>query len=250
VDVKPMPGLEHLPFAEVWFHEVDDERWREASAAARAIGKAGLEVWTTDKTPDVVSFLEQRGYEQVRSYVISELDVAAAPDPSPPAFPLVTFAERPDLAPALFEIALESYGDQPGRSEQRIESFESWRSWGLDPHPPAAYFIALEDERALGYGFLEVKDDVRWNGFMAIARTERGRGVAGAVKRGQIAWAKANGIPTLRTANETRLDGLLAFNRRLGYRPLYTEIVLRGPAAESEYDAAPSNDLERPHRPP
>jgi hypothetical protein len=77
VDVKPMPGLEHLPFAEVWFHEIDDERWREASAAARALGKTGLEAWTTDATPDVVTFLEERGYEQVRHYVISELDGAA-----------------------------------------------------------------------------------------------------------------------------------------------------------------------------
>jgi GNAT superfamily N-acetyltransferase len=226
-----MPGLEHLPFAEVWFHEVDEALWREASAAARAIGKTGLEVWTTDKTPDVVSFLEQRGYEQVRHYVISELDVATAPNPGPPAFPLVTFADRPDLAPALFEVALESYADQPGRSEQRIESFESWRSWGLDPHPPEAYFIALEDERVLGYGFLEVDEDAWKNGFMAVARAERGHGVAGAIKRGQISWAKTHGVRKLRTANETRLEGMLAFNRRLGYVPLYTEVVLRGPAA-------------------
>ena len=231
MEVKPMPGLEHLPFAEVWFHEVDEERWREASAAARAIGKAGLEVWTTDRTPEVVSFLEQRGYDQVRRYVISELDVSAAPDPERPAFALVTFAERPDLAPALFEVARESYRDQPGRSEQRIESFESWRSWGLDPLPPETYFIALEDEHVLGYGFLEFHDDVWWNGFTAVARSERGRGVAGAIKRGQLAWAKEHNVRALRTANEMRLEGLLAFNRRLGYRPLYTEIVLRGPTA-------------------
>lgn len=226
-----MPGLEHLPFAEVWLHEVDAERWREASAAARAIGKTGLEVWTTDKTPQVVSFLEKRGYEQVRHYVISELDLAAAPDPGAPAFRLTTFAERPDLAPALFEIARQSYCDQPGRSEQRIESFEAWRAWGLDPHPPESYFIAIENERVLGYGFLEYHDDVWWNGFLAVARTERGRGVGGAIKRAQIAWVKEHGVRTLRTANELRLEGMLAFNRRLGYRSLYTEIVLRGPAA-------------------
>ena len=34
MDVKPIPGLEQLPYAEVWFHEVDEERWREASALA------------------------------------------------------------------------------------------------------------------------------------------------------------------------------------------------------------------------
>jgi len=232
VDVKPMPGLEHLPFAEAWFHEVDDERWRAASDAARAIGKTGLEAWTTDKTPDVVSFLEARGYEPVRRYVISELDVAAAAGPDTPAFQLVTFAERPDLATELFAIAREAYGDQPGRAEQRLESLESWRTWGLDPHPPEAYFIALEGERVLGYGFLHVEGDTWWHGFLAVARAARGRGVAGAIKRGQIAWAKEHGVRALRTATEERLLGLLALNRRLGYRPLYTEIVLRGPAAE------------------
>ena len=52
MDVNPIPGLEHLPYAEVWFHEVDERRWREASARARALGKSGLEVWTTDRTLD------------------------------------------------------------------------------------------------------------------------------------------------------------------------------------------------------
>jgi GNAT superfamily N-acetyltransferase len=234
IDVKPMPGLEHLPFAEVWFRAIDEGSWHEASAAARALGKSGLEVWTTDKTPEVVAFLEARGYAEVRRYVISQLDVAVAPDPGSAGIPLVTFSERPDLAPALFEIALESYGDQPGRSEQRIESYESWRFWGLDPHPPEAYFIALEGGTALGYGFLDVDGDAGHHGFTAIARAARGRGIASAIKRAQIAWAKEHGLRTLRTANETRLQGMLALNRRLGYRPLYEEIVLRGPAATVE----------------
>ena len=227
-----MPGLEHLPYAEVWFHEIDEARLRRASAAARALGKTGLEAWTTDATPRVVAFLEARGYREVRRYVVSELDVATAADPGPPAFPFVTFAERPDLAPKLFAIARESYCDQPGRSETRLDNFESWRSWGLDPHPAEAYFIALDEDRVLGYGFLEESEGDEWkNGFMAVARAARGRGVAGAIKRAQIAWAKAHGVRTLRTANETRLNGLLALNRRLGYRPLYTEIVLRGAVA-------------------
>jgi GNAT superfamily N-acetyltransferase len=66
---------------------------------------------------------------------------------------------------------------------------------------------------------------------MAVAPEVRGRGVAGAIKRAQIAWAKANGVPTLQAANEVRLESMLALNRRLGYRVLYEEIVMRGPAA-------------------
>jgi mycothiol synthase len=230
MDVKPIPGLEHLPYAEVWFHEVDDERFRAASAAARSLGKTGLEVWTTDRTPEVVTFLEPLGYDEVRRYVISELDVANAPDPDPPAFELVTFAERPDLAPALYALAQIAHPDQPGRSDSTIS--EAWWDWGLRANPPESYFIALEGEQVLGYGYLEHEEDGQWkNGFTAVAREARGRGVAGAIKRAQIAWAKANGVPTLRTANEVRLEGMLAMNRRFGYRTLYDEIVLRGPIA-------------------
>jgi GNAT superfamily N-acetyltransferase len=64
---------------------------------------------------------------------------------------------------------------------------------------------------------------------MAVARAARGRGVAGALKRAQIDWAKSAGIGKLRTATEVRLDSMLALNRRFGYVPLYQEIVLRGP---------------------
>ncbi|HEX4680512.1 MAG TPA: GNAT family N-acetyltransferase [Gaiellaceae bacterium] len=232
--VTELPGLEHLPYAEVWFHEIDEERWREASARARELGKTGLEVWTTDRTPEVVAFLERRGYLEVRRYVISELDVAAAPDPGRPAFDLVTFAERPDLALALYELAQIAHPDQPGRSESTVS--DRWFQWGLAANPPESYFIALDGDTVLGYGYLEQEHlengAEQWrNGFMAVAREARGRGVAGAIKRAQIAWAKANSVPTLRTANEVRLEGMLALNRRFGYRTLYDEIVMRGPAA-------------------
>jgi GNAT superfamily N-acetyltransferase len=233
-DVKPMPGLEHLPFAEVWFRAIDEASWLEASAAARALGKTGLEVWTTDETPEVTAFLEARAYGEVRRYAISQLDVASATDPGPAGVEIVSFAKRPDLAPALFAIAAESYCDQPGRSEQRLESYEAWRGWGLDPHPPEAFFIALEGETVLGYGYLDIVGDAGEHGFTAIARAARGRGVASAIKRAQIDWAKAHGLRTLRAANETRLSGMLALNGRLGYRRLYDEVVLRGPAAPVE----------------
>jgi GNAT superfamily N-acetyltransferase len=65
---------------------------------------------------------------------------------------------------------------------------------------------------------------------MAVARGARGRGVAGALKRAQIGWAQANGVTALRTATEARLTQMRTLNARLGYRRLYDEIVLRGPA--------------------
>lgn len=229
MDVRPIPGLEHLPFAEVWLHEAGDEAWREASAGARALGKTGLEAWTTTRTPEVATFLASRGYAEVRRYVVSQLDVAAAAEPDAPRYELVTLSERPELAGELQALARVAYADQPGRQETRID--DAWHEWGLRAHPPEAYFVALEDGRVLGYGYLAEEEGTWSHGFTAVRREARGRGVAGAIKRAQIAWAKANGVVALRTANETRLCSMLELNRRFGYVPLYEEIVLRGPLA-------------------
>jgi GNAT superfamily N-acetyltransferase len=148
------------------------------------------------------------------------------PDLGRPLFEIVTFADRPDLEEELHALARLAYADQPGRSESRIEN---WPGWGLHAHRPDAYFIALEHGRVLGYGYLELEGETWSHGFMAVARAARGRGVAGALKRAQINWAKSAGIGKLRTATEVRLDSMLALNRRFGYVLLYEEIVLRGP---------------------
>jgi GNAT superfamily N-acetyltransferase len=140
----------------------------------------------------VPGFLAARGYEEVRRYVVSELDVAGAPAPGRPAHDVVSLAERPDLAEALYAIALEAYRDQPGRDGA---------TW--------------------------------WHGFTGVARARRGRGVAGSLKRAQIAWAERHGVPALRTATETRLTHMRSLDDRFGYRPLYEEVVLRGPLASA-----------------
>jgi GNAT superfamily N-acetyltransferase len=227
MEVRPIPGLEHLPYAEVWFHVVDEDARRAASEAARAIGKTGLEAWTTTRSPEVASWLEEHGFDEVRRYVISELDVAAAPDLGPPSFEIVTLADRPELGRELHALARMAYSDQPGRTESRING---WLEWGLRAQRADAYFVALENGRVLGYGYLQLEGETWSNGFMAVARRARGRGVAGALKRAQIAWAKEHGIATIRTATEVRLASMLDLNRRFGYTPLYEEIVLRGPA--------------------
>jgi GNAT superfamily N-acetyltransferase len=237
VDVKQMPGLEQLPFAEVWFRSIDEAAWRQASAAARGLGKSGLEVWTTTETPVVVAFLAARGYEEVRRYVVSELDVAAASAPEPPGHH-ARHVRRPARsgACALRDCAaVVSRPARPVRADHR--ELRVVAALGPRRHPPDAYFIALEGERVLGYGFLEIDGETGHHGFTAIGRAERGGGVASAIKRAQIAWAKEHGLRRLKTANETRLTGMLALNARHGYRPLYEEIVLRGPAAAVESPA-------------
>jgi GNAT superfamily N-acetyltransferase len=228
VDVKPIDGLEHVPYAEVWLEAVGEQVLAEAFAAAAAIGKPGLEVWTTTKTPDVAEYLAAHGFEEHRRYVISELDTRFAPDPGPPAHELVTVAERPELGPELHELARVAHADQPGRAGTDIG--DGWLEWGFRANPAESYFVALDGDRVLAYGYLTRREDVWWHGFLAVARAARGRGLAGSIKRAQIRYAKEHEIAELRTATEARLAGLRDLNRRLGYVPLYDEIVLRSPA--------------------
>ena len=61
----------------------------------------------------------------------------------------------------------------------------------------------------------------------AVARSHRRRGIAGALKRAQVAWAAEHGIRRLVT--DTHIDNIATqrLNERLGYRPLPPRIVVR-----------------------
>jgi mycothiol synthase len=226
--VRAIPGQEHLPWAEVWFRTPHEEAWREASHTARALGKSGLEVWTTEDHPDVVAFFEERGYEEVRRYLRFALDVDSAPDPGEPEWPLTTLAERPELLPQVYDLARETYGDQPGRDDAEIGAIDGWRTWGYDPHPKEAFFVALAGEEVVGFGFLAVDGDEAYHQMTGVARAWRRRGIAEAIKHAHIRWAKANGLRVLRTANEVRIPAIRRLNERYGYRPEPAEIVMRG----------------------
>jgi GNAT superfamily N-acetyltransferase len=231
VVVRAIPGQEHLPWAEVWFRTPDDEEWREASRKAHTLGKSGLEVWTTEDHPDVVAFFEQRGYEQVRRYLRFALGVHAAPDPGEPEWELTTLAERPELLVQVYDVARETYVDQPGREDAQIGSMDAWRTWGYDPHPKDAFVVALADDRVVGFGSLAVDGDEAEHQMTGVARAWRKRGIAEAIKRAHIRWAKANGLRVLRTASEVRIPAMRRLNERYGYGREPAEIVLRGPLA-------------------
>ena len=229
MDVKPIPGLEQLPYAEVWFHELDDARSARGVGVARMLGKTGLEVWTTDRTPEVVAFLEPRGYDEVRRYVISELDVAAAPDPDPPAFDLVTFAERPDLADALYELAQIAHADQPGRSRVDVSARPGTSgACGRTRRSRTSSRSTTRTTCSATATSSITRDSGRTGSWPSRARR------ADAALRARSSVRRSRGrrrTAYRRCAPRTRcrLEGMLALNRRFGYRTLYDEIVLAGP---------------------
>ena len=61
-----------------------------------------------------------------------------------------------------------------------------------------------------------------------VKRAWRGRGIAGALKRAQIAWAKEQGYKRLATQNELRNEPIRRLNERLGYKETPGQIIVRG----------------------
>ncbi len=68
---------------------------------------------------------------------------------------------------------------------------------------------------------------------IGVKRAWRGRGIAGALKRAQIAWAKESGYERMQTANELRNEPIRRLNAQLGYREGFGRVEVRGPLAGS-----------------
>jgi GNAT superfamily N-acetyltransferase len=99
-----------------------------------------------------------------------------------------------------------------------------------DSDRPDAVFVALAGDEVVGYGKLSLssaRPDVAFHDMTGVKRSWRGRGIAGALKRAEIAWAKRAGYARLETANEVRNEPIRRLNERHGYRVEPGVIVVR-----------------------
>ena len=98
-----------------------------------------------------------------------------------------------------------------------------------------AFVVALDGERAVGYaalGFGTNEPHDAWHDMTGVLRSHRGRGIASALKRAQIRWAKQNGISRLVTGNHEDNAPIRHLNDALGYRPTAVRVLLRGPIVD------------------
>lgn len=85
---------------------------------------------------------------------------------------------------------------------------------------PRAVFVALAGGDVVGYAKLSLTRETperAYHDLTCVRRAWRGRGIAGALKRAQIAWAKERGYRTLQTSNEVRNAPIRRLNKRYGY---------------------------------
>jgi mycothiol synthase len=190
-------------------------------------------------------FLAARGFtERMRSWE-SRLDVAAF-DASPYAGvqerteatgivfkTIADLAADPDRDRKLYELDAELSHDVPSPEPHTPISFEFFLHRVLeDPDLiPEAYFVAVDAATGEYAGMSQLwhsqgSADL-YNGLTGVKRTYRRRGIALALKLRGIAYARAQGRPTIKTWNESNNRAMLSINEALGFvkQPVWIDFV-------------------------
>jgi mycothiol synthase len=213
---------------------------RALEAWSAAHGVTELEGPVSEDDDESLAWAARRGYTEVgrNSRLVLDLTAADAPaQDAPPGIEIVTWADAPELARGMWEVAREATPDIPGEEEDDIGTLDEWlaRDMRGQSDDPRAVFVALERGEVVGFAKLSLTPDTpdrAYHDLTGVRRAARGRGIAGALKRTQIAWAKANGYRALQTSNEVRNEPIRRLNERYGYVLEPGVVVVRRPIAE------------------
>ena len=205
--------------------------------SARSIEQIDAPVPEDDE--ESIAFAVRRGFREVErnGRMILDLEFLKPEPVAPPeGIEIITWAERPDLARGIYEVACEAEPDIPGERDARMEPFEDWLSHDMQGSGDRAdaTFLALAGDAVVGYAKFSLtaaQPDTAHHDMTGVKRAWRRRGIAGALKRAQISWAKEQGYRRLATQNELRNEPIRRLNHRLGYRGAPGRVVMRGPLA-------------------
>jgi mycothiol synthase len=224
---------------------LEDGRGRGAGSALYArvsdwLRERGLEVLHASVMEDddeSLAYARRRGFREIERYPRLLLDLSTIREPlvqPPPGVEILTWAERPELARGMYEVAVEAYADVPGGDTEEMEAFEDWLAHDMQGSgdDPEATFVAVAGGEVVGYAkyFLtQARPGVAFHDMTGVRRSWRGRGVARALKQAQIAWAKRAGYEVLETSNEERNEPIRRLNADLGYSLAPGRLLLEGP---------------------
>ena len=213
--------------------------FEETSRWARGRGLERMEVPVLDDDPESLAFARRRGFVEARHEkgVVLELASVEPPPVEPPeGVEIFTWAERPELARGMYEVAREAFPDIPGLDDDEVEPFEDWLLHEMQGSGDRAdaTFVAVAGDEVVAYAKFSLtaaRPTSAAHDLTGVKRAWRGRGVARALKATQIGWAKANGFEALQTRNDERNAPIRRLNAEFGYRPAIGRIYLQGPPA-------------------
>jgi mycothiol synthase len=206
----------------------------ELQRRADSLGAPTLELEVRDDDPQSLAWAERHGFGEVGRSVRLALDLTGIEEPAvepPDGVEIVTWAERPELVRGIYDVACEAYPDEPGSGDVEMEPFEGWLSQDMQGSGDRAdaVFVALAGDEVAAYAKLamSVRPGYVMHDMTGVKRSYRGRGIASALKRAEIAWAKREGFRTLETFNDEENAPIRALNDKHGYRPARGSVTLR-----------------------
>lgn len=206
------------------------------SNQAQSAGRESLLSRVREDDEGSLRFARKRGFEEISREIPVVLLLAKVEDAAveaPEGVEIVSLSERPDLAEGAWRVDGEASRDIPVEGMTN-RPFEEWRALYLEGPSavPEATLAAVADGEVVGYASLfAYPGGSAEHGLTAVLRPWRGRGIATALKRTQIAWAKRAGYTEIRTANDEANVAMRGINARLGYVAEPASLLLRGPRA-------------------
>jgi GNAT superfamily N-acetyltransferase len=203
---------------------VGTELWETAVAHLAGAKKLTVEV---DDDLAGLHFVEQRGFTQYDSEVISRLDPGEAKLETKchEGFRVLPLSEVRDRERELHELYGEAGGIPPGDPENRV-TLEEWREFILgNPllDDEGSVVVVDAEGRVVSLSWLLVDHARRRaeNEWTATLPRLRGRGLARLAKVATIRWAAEHGLTEIVTGNDPDNLPMRGLNRRLGYRELF-----------------------------
>jgi GNAT superfamily N-acetyltransferase len=218
-------------------HGVGSELLGALSGWARPLGYSELMGPVKEVDSGSLAWVGRRGFVEVGRNSVLALDLTAIETPvvdAPKGVEIVSWAERADAVNGMYEVAREAYPDVPGEEDAEIAAFEEWLAMDMQGagDRPEATFVALAGDEVVAYAKLSLslaRPTVAMHDMTGVKRAWRGRGIAGALKAAEIAWALAHGYERLETHNEERNEPIRRLNERYGYVVEPGSVTVRGP---------------------
>jgi mycothiol synthase len=187
------------------------------------------QVSTHLEEPEARGFAERFGFREIDRQVEQVKALGDEPEPPPlDGLEVVTVAERPELLRAAYPLACEGYADFALDGPATL-SLDDWLR--EEATLPEGSFVALEDGEIVGFSGLmrHDNDGVAEDGLTVVRRDRRGRGIASALKRMELAWAAANGFREVVTWTQRGNDAMRRLNERLGYEYRDESVTMLAP---------------------
>jgi mycothiol synthase len=129
-------------------------------------------------------------------------------------------AMHADYLQRWYDMWCEARLDVPRSQPTTPVPFDEWLETSIKTkfYQPEANFIAVHGEQYIGLSQLFRTDGAHMNiGLTGVRRAYRGQQIALALKIKCLEWAAQNGIPEIRTWNDSNNAPILKLNERLGF---------------------------------